>query len=45
MAVPLAGNQGMEALIPIINKIQDAFAPIGGGNSMVIDLPQIAVVG
>ena len=45
MTVPLAGNQGMEALIPIINKIQDAFTPIGGGNSMVIDLPQIAVVG
>ena len=44
MTVPLAGNQGMEALIPIINKIQDAFTPIGG-NSMVIDLPQIAVVG
>lgn len=38
------GNKGMEELIPVMNKIQDAFAQIGGGSSH-IDLPQIAVVG
>ncbi|XP_031560017.1 dynamin-1-like [Actinia tenebrosa] len=37
------GNRGMEDLIPIVNKIQDAFAQIG--YSSAIDLPQIAVVG
>lgn len=37
------GNKGMEDLIPIMNKIQDAFAHIGQPSS--IDLPQIAVVG
>ncbi|XP_048587168.1 dynamin-1 isoform X2 [Nematostella vectensis] len=37
------GNKGMEDLIPIVNKIQDAFASIG--YSSMIDLPQIAVVG
>ncbi|KAK2551884.1 Dynamin-1 [Acropora cervicornis] len=37
------GNRGMEDLIPIMNKIQDAFAHIGQPSS--IDLPQIAVVG
>ena len=42
MAVP-AGNRGMEALIPIINRMQDAFTSLGV--PMVIDLPQIAVVG
>jgi dynamin GTPase len=36
-------NQGMGALIPIINKIQDAFAAVG--TSLNFDLPQIAVVG
>uniref|UniRef100_A0A7E4ZUD2 Dynamin n=1 Tax=Panagrellus redivivus TaxID=6233 RepID=A0A7E4ZUD2_PANRE len=36
-------NQGMEALIPIINKIQDAFTAVG--TSLNFDLPQIAVVG
>ena len=40
-AVP--GNQGMESLIPIVNKLQDAFAQLGVPIS--IDLPQIAVVG
>ena len=25
----MSGNTGMEALIPIVNKIQDAFASIG----------------
>lgn len=33
----------MEALIPIINRMQDAFTQMGV--PMVIDLPQIAVVG
>lgn len=39
----MAGNHGMEALIPIINKMQDAFTQLGV--HMAIDLPQIAVVG
>lgn len=33
----------MEDLIPIVNRLQDAFAAIGGGG--LLDLPQIAVVG
>ncbi|XP_022085097.1 dynamin-1-like isoform X2 [Acanthaster planci] len=37
------GNYGMEELIPIVNKLQDAFASIGLSSSL--DLPQIAVVG
>ncbi|XP_065647797.1 dynamin-1 isoform X2 [Hydra vulgaris] len=37
------GNRGMEELIPIVNKLQDAFAQIGIESP--IDLPQIAVVG
>lgn len=37
------GNRGMEGLIPIINRMQDAFTAMGV--PMVIDLPQIAVVG
>ncbi|XP_048869014.1 dynamin-2-like isoform X1 [Brienomyrus brachyistius] len=37
------GNQGMEDLIPLINKLQDAFSSIG--QSCNLDLPQIAVVG
>jgi GTP-binding protein EngB required for normal cell division len=36
-------NVGMESLIPIINRMQDAFTSLGV--PMVIDLPQIAVVG
>ncbi|KAI6192009.1 Dynamin GTPase [Aphelenchoides bicaudatus] len=36
-------NQGMQALIPLINRIQDAFAQLG--TSLNFDLPQIAVVG
>nr|CAB3239213.1 dynamin-1 [Phallusia mammillata] len=36
-------NTGMEALIPLVNKLQDAFAHTGA--SLNIDLPQIAVVG
>ena len=33
----------MEDLIPIVNKLQDAFSQLG--QSASIDLPQIAVVG
>ena len=33
----------MEDLIPVVNKLQDAFAHIGVESP--IDLPQIAVVG
>nr|XP_022919394.1 dynamin isoform X4 [Onthophagus taurus] len=39
----MAGNTGMEQLIPIVNKLQDAFTQIGV--NMTMDLPQIAVVG
>ena len=39
----MAGNKGMEDLIPIMNKLMDAFAQIG--QSATIDLPEIAVVG
>lgn len=39
----MAGNQGMESLIPIVNKLQDAFTQLGV--HMSLDLPQIAVVG
>ncbi|XP_067296677.1 dynamin-2 isoform X3 [Pseudorasbora parva] len=37
------GNRGMEELIPLINKLQDAFSSIG--QSCSLELPQIAVVG
>ncbi|XP_055335597.1 dynamin-1-like [Paramacrobiotus metropolitanus] len=37
------GNTGMEALIPIVNKLQDAFSQMG--SALTLDLPQIAVVG
>ncbi|XP_014466081.1 dynamin-1 isoform X4 [Alligator mississippiensis] len=37
------GNRGMEDLIPLVNKLQDAFAAIGQNANL--DLPQIAVVG
>jgi dynamin GTPase len=36
-------NQGMQSLIAIVNKLQDAFAHLGQKNPL--DLPQIAVVG
>ena len=36
-------NTDMDKLIPIVNKLQDAFAIMGG--TAPIDLPQIAVVG
>lgn len=39
----MSGNIGMEQLIPIVNKLQDAFAQLGVPISL--DLPQIAVVG
>jgi len=38
-----SGNQGMEQLIPIMNRLQDVFTQAGVSNT--IDLPQIAVVG
>ncbi|XP_051866975.1 dynamin-3-like [Pristis pectinata] len=37
------GNRGMEELIPLVNRLQDAFSAIG--QSCKLDLPQIAVVG
>ena len=36
------GNEGMEPLIPIINKLQDVFNAIG---QSPLDLPQIVVIG
>ncbi|XP_042238349.1 dynamin-like isoform X3 [Homarus americanus] len=39
----MSGNTGMEQLIPIVNKLQDAFTQLGV--HMQLDLPQIAVVG
>lgn len=36
-------NVGMEQLIPLVNKLQDAFTNLGV--SLSLDLPQIAVVG
>ena len=38
----MAGNSGMERLIPIVNLLQDSFSSLGAG--ITIDLPQIAVV-
>ncbi|XP_069465258.1 dynamin-1 isoform X8 [Ambystoma mexicanum] len=37
------GNRGMEDLIPLVNRLQDAFSAIG--QNAELDLPQIAVVG
>ncbi|XP_047624501.1 dynamin-1 isoform X7 [Phacochoerus africanus] len=37
------GNRGMEDLIPLVNRLQDAFSAIG--QNADLDLPQIAVVG
>ncbi|XP_056111073.1 dynamin-1a isoform X3 [Rhinichthys klamathensis goyatoka] len=37
------GNRGMEDLIPLVNRMQDAFSAIG--QNAELDLPQIAVVG
>lgn len=39
----MAGNSGMENLIPLVNKLQEAFAV--SGTPISLDLPQIAVVG
>ncbi|XP_064077065.1 dynamin isoform X3 [Vanessa tameamea] len=39
----MAGNFGMQQLIPVVNKLQDAFVQMGV--HMSLDLPQIAVVG
>ncbi|XP_064457373.1 dynamin-like isoform X5 [Ornithodoros turicata] len=39
----MAGNDGMESLIPIVNRLQDAYTQLGA--SLTLDLPQIAVVG
>ncbi|XP_044000042.1 dynamin-1a isoform X1 [Gambusia affinis] len=37
------GNRGMDDLIPLVNRMQDAFSAIGQNANL--DLPQIAVVG
>ncbi|KAF3699045.1 Dynamin-1 [Channa argus] len=37
------GNRGMDELIPLVNRLQDAFSSIG--QTCNLDLPQIAVVG
>jgi len=37
------GNDGMEGLIAVVNKLQDAFSQLGV--NLALDLPQIAVVG
>uniref|UniRef100_A0A672KZ69 dynamin GTPase n=1 Tax=Sinocyclocheilus grahami TaxID=75366 RepID=A0A672KZ69_SINGR len=37
------GNRGMDDLIPLVNRLQDAFSAIGQNANL--DLPQIAVVG
>lgn len=39
----MSGNLGMQQLIPIVNRLQDAFALLGV--PLGLDLPQIAVVG
>lgn len=39
----MTGNSGMEKLIPVVNKLQDAFTQLGV--RLTLDLPQIAVVG
>lgn len=41
--VAMARNPGLEQLIPLVNKLQDAFTLMG--SPMQLDLPQIAVVG
>ena len=39
----MSGNHEMEQLIPVVNKLQDAFTNLGAPTP--IDLPQIAVIG
>lgn len=43
MSPAIMGNRGMEDLIPLVNRMQDAFSAIGQNANL--DLPQIAVVG
>lgn len=44
VATPVAmGNRGMEDLIPLVNRLQDALSSVG--ESCSLHLPQIAVVG
>uniref|UniRef100_A0A8C2Z5Y5 Interferon-induced GTP-binding protein Mx n=1 Tax=Cyclopterus lumpus TaxID=8103 RepID=A0A8C2Z5Y5_CYCLU len=38
------GNRGMDELIPLVNRLQDALSGVGG-RSCSLHLPQIAVVG
>ncbi|XP_061594047.1 dynamin 3a isoform X2 [Cololabis saira] len=38
------GNRGMQELIPLVNRLQDALASVGGQDCR-LHLPQIAVVG
>lgn len=37
------GNRGMEELIPLVNRLQDALSSVG--HACHLHLPQIAVVG
>ncbi|KFO28502.1 Dynamin-3 [Fukomys damarensis] len=37
------GNREMEELIPLVNRLQDAFSALG--QTCLLELPQIAVVG
>ncbi|ENN82198.1 hypothetical protein YQE_01422, partial [Dendroctonus ponderosae] len=39
----MSGISGMEQLINVVNKLQDAFTRLGV--QLTVDLPQIAVVG
>ncbi|KAM9435035.1 dynamin 3a isoform 2-T2 [Clarias gariepinus] len=39
----IMGNQGMEELIPLVNRLHEAFSVLG--QTCSLDLPQIAVVG
>lgn len=39
----MSTNEGMQGLISVVNKLQDAFANLGA--DAPLDLPQIAVVG
>lgn len=39
----MSGNRGMQMLIPLVNKLQDAFSSLSV--PLNLDLPQIAVVG
>eukprot|EP00873_Tetraselmis_striata_P044246 jgi/Tetstr1/464510/TSEL_009268.t1 len=44
-AAPTGGDFLGEALIPVVNRIQDIFNEISSPSSAPIDLPQVAVVG